>query len=566
MTPEWSTACPDWAQRIRDGRSIIPPPIFPEEAEAGLAVMRELRIVDAPGSPKIGDSCAQWIFDLAASIFGAYDAESGRRLITEWFVLIPKKNFKSGLAASIMLTSLIRNWRPSAEFTILAPTLEVANNSFGPARDMVQFEDLDEFNELNDLVQVQTHIKTLTHRGNGATLKVVATDSNTVAGKKSVGTLVDELWLFGKQPNAENMLREAIGGLASRPEGFVIYLTTQSDEPPAGVFKQKLQYARDVRDGKVHDPCFVPVLYEFPPEMVEAKEHLKVENLPMVNPNLGRSVDERFLKREFKKADTEGMQSLLGFLAKHGNVEIGLGLRSDRWAGADFWESCGERALTLDALLARSDVVVCGIDGGGLDDLLGFVALGRDADTRKWLVWAHAWAHRIVLSRRKSIVPELEGFIKDGDLTVVDVPGDDVAQLSEIVCRISDAGLLPEKNAIGVDTAGIGDIVDELTSPARGISLDQIVGVPQGWKMMAAIKTCERKLAGSELVHSGSPLMAWCVGNAKVEPRGNYILVTKALSGSAKIDPVMALYDAVTLMMENPEASSGRSFWERRAA
>ena len=177
--------------------------------------------------------------------------------------------------------------------------------------------------------------------------------------------------------------------------------------------------------------------------------------------------------------------------------------------------------MTLDALLARSDVVVCGIDGGGLDDLLGFVALGRDADTRKWLVWAHAWAHRIVLSRRKSIVPELEGFIKDGDLTVVDVPGDDVAQLSEIVCRISDAGLLPEKNAIGVDTAGIGDIVDELTSPARGISLDQIVGVPQGWKMMAAIKTCERKLAGSELVHSSSPLMAWCVGNAKVEPRGN---------------------------------------------
>ncbi|WP_237736749.1 hypothetical protein [Delftia acidovorans] len=98
--PEWSTACVDWAERIREGRSIIPPPIFPEEAEAGLAVMRDLRIVDTPGSPRMADACGQWIFDLAGSIFGAYDAQSGRRLIKEWFVMLPKKNFKSGLAAS----------------------------------------------------------------------------------------------------------------------------------------------------------------------------------------------------------------------------------------------------------------------------------------------------------------------------------------------------------------------------------------------------------------------------------------------------------------------------------
>lgn len=555
MTPEWTTACLDWADRIKHGRSIIPPPIFPEEAEACLAVMRELRIVDAPGSPTIGEACGEWIFDLAASIFGAYDAESGRRLITEWFVLIPKKNFKSGLAASIMLTSLIRNWRQSAEFTILAPTLEVANNSFGPSRDMVQYVDEEEPNELNDLIQVQTHIKTLTHREKNATLKVIASDSNAAAGKKSVGTLVDELWLFGKQPNAENMLREAIGGLASRPEGFVIYLTTQSDEPPAGVFKQKLEYARKVRDGEVYDPRFVPVLYEHPPEMVKTGDCLKLENLPMVNPNIGRSVDRNFLEREYRKAEAEGKQSLLGFLAKHGNVELGLNLRSDRWAGADFWEQQGKPGLTLDDVFDRSEVVDVGIDGGGLDDLLGLAVIGRDRKTREWLLWTHAWAHPSVLERRKEIAPRLHDFAKQGDLTLVKDIGDDVYEVAEIVARCESSGLLDK---VGCDPAGLGGILDALVEGE--VPQEKVIGISQGWKMTGAIKTAERKLAEGGMVHAGQPLMNWCVGNAKVEPRGNAIVITKQASGTAKIDPLMATFNAVTLMSLNPEAV--KSFWD----
>ena len=71
--PEWSTACPDWAARLKAGQSIIPPPIFEEPAARALEVFKALKIVDAPGSPTFGEACATWVFDLVASIFGAYD-------------------------------------------------------------------------------------------------------------------------------------------------------------------------------------------------------------------------------------------------------------------------------------------------------------------------------------------------------------------------------------------------------------------------------------------------------------------------------------------------------------
>ena len=451
-----------------------------------------------------------------------------------------------------MLTALILNWRQSAEYAVLAPTVEVAGNAYSPARDMVQKDD-----ELDALMHVQSHVKTITHRESGAVLKILAADQNTVGGKKSVGTLVDELHLFGKMAAAEGMFREALGGLASRPEGFVIWLTTQSDEPPAGVFKQKLDYARDVRDGKVLDPNFVPVIFEHPPEMVESKEHLLLENMAMVNPNLGYSVDRAFLEREFKKADLGGPESFRGFMAKHANVEIGLNLRSDRWAGANFWEIQGkEPGLTLETMLDRCEVVDIGIDGGGLDDLLGFAALGRDRETRRWLLWTHAWAHPSVMELRKAEAARFKDFERDGDLTLVKAIGDDVREVADICSLVYERGLLDK---IGVDPSGLGGIMDAIVE--AGVPQELIVGISQGWKMTGAIKTAERKLAEGGLVHGAQRLMNWCVGNAKVEPRGNAVIITKQAAGTAKIDPLMAMFNAVTLMSLNPETVTAELFF-----
>lgn len=543
----WTTSCPDWEARIVDQESIMPLlPIFQDQADDALDVFCNLRMVDAIGSPLMGETCEPWVLELVGVLFGAYDVETRRRLITNFFLMVSKKNGKSTIAAGIMLTALILNARPSGEFIILAPTKEAADNAYKPIRDMIKADE-----ELEARFHEQEHLRLITDRLNQATLKVVAADSATVTGKKAIGVFIDELHEFGKQAKSANMLTEATGGLASRPEGFVFYCTTQSASPPAGVFKAKLDYARGVRDGRIIDKRFLPIIYEFPKRMIEQGLHKDLANAYVTNPNWGVSVDQQVIEQKYQEAQEAGEESVRDFLAKHMNVEIGLALLSNRWPGAEFWEAQARERVTLEYILRRSEIVTIGIDGGGLDDLLGLAVLGRDRETREWLVWCRAWAHPSVLERRKDIAANLHDYARSGDLVMVEHIGDDVDEVADIVEQVEASGLLYR---VGLDPAGIGAILEAII--AREVSQEKVVGVSQGWRLGGAIKTTERKLAEGGLIHADQPLMNWCCGNARVEPKGNSILITKQASGSAKIDPLMALFCAVSIMATNPKVES----------
>lgn len=590
--PTWSTACPDWRERIVARQSLVPfPPLFAEEAAAALEVFKGLRIVDVPGQPTFGEACEPFVFDFVAAIFGAYDREGVRQLVNEFFLLISKKNSKSTIAAGIMITALVRNWRHANELLVLAPTKEIANNVFTPALGMVRADE-----ELAALLHPVEHQRMIRHRTTGAELKVVAADTEIVGGKKAGFVLVEELWLFGKNAKAAAMLMEATGGLVSRPEGFVVFLSTHSDEAPRGVFKEKLDLYRGIRDGTIVDPRKLGVLYEFPENMIEAEAYLEPANFYVTNPNIGRSVDAEWLVEKLIESSRGEQGALQMFLAKHLNIEIGTRLANDRWSGADFWDRAADlRLRDLDAFLSRCEVVVAGIDGGGMDDLLGLCLIGREKGSKRWLVWTHAWAWSVVWKRRQDIATKLNECIAEGTLERCEFPDEDEAEmlaqlaaaegyqgeavqdaddlsfgkeLTEDILgvvatliRVRDAGLLPSVEAIGLDPAGGPAMVDELSR--NGFEDAQMKWIPQGWKLSAAIKGSARKVASRTMLHGGTVLMKWCVGNVKQEPRGASAVSITKQSPSAKIDPVAAMFNAVQLMMLNPEAT-GTSIYETR--
>lgn len=555
--PGWDLSCKDWEQRLRDGRPPIPDlPLFRDEADTAVEFFKLLRLPDVPGNPTMAEAAGDWAFTLVAVLFGSYDPAAQVRYIDELFALIAKKNSKTTyLGAGLMLTALFMNRRPRAEFMFVGPTQAIADLAYSQTDGMIALDP-----ELRKRFKAREHLKEIRDLITGAKLKIKTFDLSILTGPRPAGTFVDELHLLGKNAATPKILRQLRGGRQAYPEAFMVIATTQSDDRPAGAFKEELEAARAIRDGNRTGKT-LPVLYEFPERIARDRaEWSNPRNWPMVMPNLGRSLRIDALEQDFAAEAAKGDGAVRLWASQHLNVEIGVGLHSDRWPGADFWEARADRNLTLESLIDRCELTVVGVDDGGLDDLLGFAVLGRERGTRDWLSWSRAWAHKSVFERRKSEASRLLDFERDGDLVIVERLADAAEEVADLVEQVDASGLLPREKAVGADPYGPDLVIDALDN--RGFDRERVIGVPQGWKMAGAIKNAELRLADGTMRHADQPLMDWCVGNAKLEQRGNAVLITKQVAGAGKIDPLMALLNAVALMALNPETT--RSVYEDR--
>jgi phage terminase large subunit-like protein len=398
---------------------------------------------------------------------------------------------------------------------------------------------------------------------------VKAADTDVVTGGLATYTLIDETHEFTLKKNAPKVFIEVKGALASRPDGFLIQITTQSKDPPAGIFASELEAARAVRDGRIKIPGLLPILYEFPEEFQKDKRNLwkNKKYWHIVNPNLGLSVDEDFLTAELIAAEHAGAAAMALFASQHFNIQIGSSLHAGRWPGVDLWDGCADPTLTLESLIERSEVIVATIDGGGLVDWFGLCIMGREKLTGRYLCWSHAWAHESVLARYPELEQTMRDFEDDGDLTITNYRfdntsiGDDGAEkvdstiavdLRELIGYIMQAEASGKLGPLGFDPYGVKVVVSALV--AEGIDRDtRVMPISQGYRLQGAIKTTELYLAVGSLSHSGSRMMSWCVSNCRTDPKGNAVLVTKEASGAGKIDPAMAMFSAVEVMATNPE-------------
>lgn len=526
-------------------------PLNPERAAKALAFFNRLRLPDVPGTPTMEEACGEWFKEILCAFLASEDPATKRRLVWELLCMVPKKNSKTTYVAALGLTALFMEDAPNRQMLIVAPSQNISERCFNQAQGMIRLDE-----RLKAIFHIQDNLKTITRRKTGTALDVKSFDTGIVTGEIPVLTIIDEVHELGKKAKAQAVMQQIRGGGITKQGGQVLMITTQSDEAPAGIWKTELLKARRIRDGEGGpSPIMLPVLYEFPPQLQKDETFWRDQrNWPLLLPNLDRSIDTQRLIDDYENNGRATAQAEQIWASQHLNIEIGVGIGDDSWRGADHWDAAADFSLKdLDILLDRSEVVTFGGDGGGLDDLLGAAVIGREKGTRHWLIWNHALAHKGVLERRQDIASRLLSFAEEGSLTICETARQLAEGFGEIFSRLLASGKLPEKDAVGLDPNNVAALIEELT--ARGMTDKMLRRLLQGSALSPAWWGLEMKLSDGTVSHAGFDLMSWCAGNAKVERRGNAIMITKQVSGTAKIDPIIATGEAAILMSWNPEAT-----------
>lgn len=527
-----TTTCPDWATRLQRRELPTAAPLDGPKADRISAVLGNLRLPDLSGQPYLRDlPNIGWVDGCTRAIFG-------NDQVREAFLLVPKKSGKSALFGLSFLSAFLIDPKPQASYSVIAPSIGVAGLVFSIITGAIRADD-----ELSALLHITEHTRTIKHRRTQAVLSIKSFSLESITGLRG-NVLLDEVHLMGASSAGTKLRAQIKGALASDPKARVIYVTTQSDSPPKGIFSDLLATARAVRDGEHIDAGFLPVLWEPWPDCPDPLTDPSVWPLLLPSyPNLG---DEAFYKGVTSEALRSGPTAAAIAKSQFFNVEVGQHSGDDAWYLAEHFTNLAPMPMSIEQVIQRSEYVGIGIDLGGLSDLSALAVIGVTSDDR-WLAASRAWCTQKALDDNAEQRSALDDFVDDRDL-IVGPPGGDVASMVDICIRVRDSGKL---HAVGIDPAGAADLADALEAASFDLTPDDgdVMGVSQSsFRLNPAVATLGRRAEDRRLLIGHTRLMSWSLGNVVATDKGHLTEISRR-SISAKIDRVAALLDAASTLV-----------------
>lgn len=458
-----------------------------------------------------------WQQDMMRTLFGWKRPDGSRRFRTA-FVFLPRKNGKSQIAAAIANYVLLCDGEAEAECYCAASDREQASLVFKAAASMLRKNPT-----LAKRVKIRDSMRRVVY--SDSFLRAIPANEGGSHGFNSHLIVGDELHTW---PNRDfyDTLHTSTG---AREQPLEVYITTAGYDQTSICYEIYTR-ARQIRDGVISDPSFLPVIYEAD----EDGDWRDEATWRKANPNLGVSIRLDYIQAECEKAK-ENPAYENTFRRLHLNQWT---QQDERWIQIHKWDASPSSAEPIE-----DGADVCGgLDLSSTTDFTAWVLAQNLGDNRVKL-WGHYWLPRDradALARQHGI--PIESWVRDGWLTLTPGSHIEYGNIRERV--IADNGRY-NIEAVGYDACNAQELQQSLEND-HGIPMVKVI---QGMiSLSPPSKQFELLAAEGKLDHSLDPVLRWMADNVCVRrDENNNIRPVKASKqmGYRHIDGIVAAIMAV---------------------
>lgn len=267
MTITRSTSKSTYPEWIFDGSPIDDPPIFRtksgEMIGGGERAVRFLRALRHPKSKAKGRAFTldAWQERIVRRIYGPrhlvdipeLGIRRGDRIVRNVFLLLPRGNRKTTLAAALALLHTIGPEKvPGGEVITAASDRKQARLAYTEAIGIIRSD-----RRLSAAVTPQDYRNKILYPNNGSYFESISADAGTQHGRTPAFVLADELHAWPKR-DLWDVLRS---GLIKTPNTLMVIATT-AGRGSDNLAHEHYAKARKIALGEIDDPTYLPVLFE----------------------------------------------------------------------------------------------------------------------------------------------------------------------------------------------------------------------------------------------------------------------------------------------------------------
>lgn len=387
--------------------SPIPDPLG--HGERAVQFLRRLRH-PASTAPKRRFQLTPWQERIVRRIYGPRNAD-GSRIVKEVFLLIPRGNRKTSLAAALALLHLLGPERvPAGQIIFAACDREQAGIGFKEAAEVVRQDR--RLIGVTKIYDANNAPKTIKSALDGSTLKASSSDGKAQHGTTPTFVLVDEIHAW----RGRDLWEALKSGMAKRPGGLTVVATT-AGRGREGLAAERYAYACKVTLGEIANPEYLPILFE-PQEGDDWQDEALWQR---VNPGLAYGFPDLDSLRSMAREAADNPAEMYGFRQFNLNEWMG-----NSTAPLFNLETYDARQFTDDEADLEELPCYLGVDYAQSGDLAAIVAAWRHDDGQVTLKpWFFVQGEGLEARERLEGVPYRQ-WVKDG--LIIEVPGPVVTQ------------------------------------------------------------------------------------------------------------------------------------------